>query len=50
MIKELATKIKLTADEKKGIVEEPPNKCFTKENEPEEDDMVELGTSLQVSA
>lgn len=44
MIKDLAKKIKLTSDEKKGIVDEPQSKTKTSGSEPEEDDMVELGT------
>jgi len=46
----LAKKIKLTPEEKKGIVDEPQSKCNTKDNEPEEDDMVELGTQLELGA
>lgn len=46
----MATKIKLTDNEKKGITDD--NLSQVKDNddkEPEEDDMVELGTQLEIS-
>jgi len=40
----------LTPEEKKGFVEEPQSKTTTKDDEPEEDDMLELGTQLELGA
>lgn len=45
----MATKIKLTDNEKKGITDDNLSQVKDDDKEPEEDDMVELGTQLEIS-